>query len=385
VSGSTFSQNNVSASYSGGGIYNQGTLSVAGSTFSSNTAGDGGGGISNYSGTLTVSNSTFSGNSANNGSGGAIYNGGPLTVIDSTFSGNSASFGGAIDDENTVTVSYSTFFDNTAPGTGGGAVFIDSSATATFKATLMVSNAPGNSCDSFNDSGILVSDGYNLEDGTTCNFTQSTDQSNATTAASYLGSLANNGGPTQTVALLSGSTAIDAIPLSACTDAFFNPVPTDQRGIYRPQGSGCDIGAFELTQTPSANVCPNGQGTPTPCSASIPLTYYVPAGTTLSSTTPVKVVTQGATGLDFAQVVVESCVASGRVKPNCSAAPAASARRAAERTRARASAQFSGVRPELISIGVPFSSGLQGPAYCDVLVTFTALSRSAAGGVHSPR
>jgi len=61
-----------------------------------------------------------------------------------------------------------------------------------------------------------------------------------------LSGLQNNGGPTQTIALLGTSAAVDAIPVSACTDVGGNPVATDQRGVLRPQGAACDIGAFEL-------------------------------------------------------------------------------------------------------------------------------------------
>jgi hypothetical protein len=57
-----------------------------------------------------------------------------------------------------------------------------------------------------------------------------------------IGALADNGGPTQTHALLSGSLAIDA------ADPVASP-PTDQRGVSRPQGSGPDIGAYEA-ETP---------------------------------------------------------------------------------------------------------------------------------------
>ena len=65
-----------------------------------------------------------------------------------------------------------------------------------------------------------------------------------------LGPLANNGGPTQTHALLSGSVAIDAV--SDCTDTDNNPLTTDQRGVLRPQGSACDVGAYEFfVATPS--------------------------------------------------------------------------------------------------------------------------------------
>jgi hypothetical protein len=67
-----------------------------------------------------------------------------------------------------------------------------------------------------------------------------------TTADLSPSGLQNNGGPTQTIALLSTSPAINAIPPAVCTDASGNPVLTDQRGVARPQASGCDIGAFEF-------------------------------------------------------------------------------------------------------------------------------------------
>jgi hypothetical protein len=61
--------------------------------------------------------------------------------------------------------------------------------------------------------------------------------------------LRSNGGPTQTIALLPTSPAVDAVPVANCTDANGKPLTTDQRGVQRPQGKGCDIGAFELVQT----------------------------------------------------------------------------------------------------------------------------------------
>ena len=203
----------------------------------------------------------------------------------------------------------------------------------------MANNTPGSSCGNI---GILVSDGYNLEDGSSCNFNQTGDQSNVTGAATYLGPLKNNGGPTQTVALLTGSTAIDAIPLNACTDAFGNPVIADQRGITRPQGAAgkCDIGAFEVQQTPTANVCPNGQTTPAPCSYPITLRYFIPAGTTLG-TNPVRAVTQGAPNLDFTLTPSNICSPVGSANCVVSSSPCAN---------------------------------LAGPAYCTVQVTFAPLA-----------
>jgi hypothetical protein len=78
--------------------------------------------------------------------------------------------------------------------------------------------------------------GFNLDSDNTCNLTDRRQAGRE----HLLGPLANNGGPTQTHALLPGSPAIDMV-LSGC------PLPaTDQRGITRPQGAVCDIGAYEL-------------------------------------------------------------------------------------------------------------------------------------------
>jgi hypothetical protein len=215
-------------------------------------------------------NSTFSENASSGGIGGGIYNTTTLTVSNSTFSGNSASYGGGI---------FNAF------------------ATLTLGSTLLAGQTLGGDC--YLDGGTAISHGYNLSDDSSCTFLTATgDQRDVTNAASYLGSPMNNGGPTQTFALLTGSTAIDAIPLSACTDVSGNLVTTDQRGISRPQGSRCDIGAYELTRVPTSNVCPNGQTTPTPCNYTITLQYNIPPGTTFGAN-PVKVVTQGAPNLDF--------------------------------------------------------------------------------------
>ena len=136
----------------------------------------------------------------------------------------------------------STFTNNTSAGGNAGA--ISNNGAVTLKNTLM---SGVNNC-----SGGISDGGYNLDSGTSCHFSATGSQSNVANAK--LGPLADYGGPTQTIALLSGSPALDAIPVAKCTDLSNPPVAvtTDQRGVARPQNSGCDIGAFEVIAPPSA-------------------------------------------------------------------------------------------------------------------------------------
>ena len=233
VTNSTFSANG--ALLSGGGIDNGmvSELTVTNSTFSGNSA-DVGGGIKN-GGTLTVADSTFSFNSA--GNGGGIRSGGMLTVIhstvtNSTFSGNSAVVGGGIDNGtlSELTVTNSTFFGNSADSYGGG---INGFVPVTLRNTTVANSPSGGNC-----SGSFIDGGGNLNyPDTTCP---------GINADPLLGPLQlNPPGNTATHALLPGSPAIDAAVLANCP-------PTDQRGVVRPQGAGCDIGAFELEQDSTA-------------------------------------------------------------------------------------------------------------------------------------
>ena len=199
---------NVKASHA---VINFGTLTVTNSTFSDNRTDHG---VVNF-GTLTVTNSTFSDNRANQ-FGGGIYNAerGTLTVTNSTFSGNSATYGGGgIDNRGTLTLTNSTIALNTAP-TGP-----DISGTVSTASHNLIGKTAGSSG---------VTHGVN---------------GNIVTSDPKLGPLADNGGPTKTMALLAGSPAIDAALRSSCP-------ARDQRGVTRPQGNGCDIGAFEREPDP---------------------------------------------------------------------------------------------------------------------------------------
>jgi hypothetical protein len=214
VSNSTLSGN--SATY-GGGIYNDhGILTVSNSTLSGNSATYDGGGIYNSFYSVTVSNSTFSGNSAGFGSfsglGGAIYNQATLILSNCTFSGNSAA--------------------PTRSGIGGGIYNIGGLLHAWNN--IIADNTASSGPDLW---GYLGSLGHNLigSTGGAAGF----DPTDLLNVRPLLGPLQNNGGPTQTMALLPGSPAIDAGDTTGAPD-------TDQRGFPRIVGGTIDIGAFEV-------------------------------------------------------------------------------------------------------------------------------------------
>jgi CSLREA domain-containing protein len=227
----------------GGGVYNAGgTLSLTGVTLKDNNA-NCGGGIYN-DGTLTLAESAVSGNVASgftNGLGGGIYNTGTgtLIVINSTFSSNSVSGntgyggygGGVINNGGAMTIAGSTFSGNSATTAGGG---IYNAGSWNADNTLIALNTAPSGTDV---AGSATSGGYNLIG----NSTDSggwilSDKQNLDPQLDPAG-LQDNGGPTPTIALLSGSPAVDAGNTT---------LTTDQRGVSRPQGSADDIGAFEL-------------------------------------------------------------------------------------------------------------------------------------------
>jgi CSLREA domain-containing protein len=239
----TFSCTSLGGLYAnyGGGIYNAGTLTVKNSIISGNSA-VGAGGIfgANDTGTLTITNSTISGNSTSFSDGAGLLSlGGTIIVTNSTFSGNIAheDGGGAICNGGTLTVTNSTVSGNTGFGAGGICNF--GSATVILKNTIVANNTGGNCA------GAIVNAGYNLDSGSTCGFGSNNFSMSNTNPK--LSSLANNGGPTQTMALLAGSPAIDTGNASFCSSSPVNGV--DQRGVTRPKGAGCDIGAYEYNGT----------------------------------------------------------------------------------------------------------------------------------------
>jgi len=235
----------------GGGIFIlSGDLALTNSTVSGNIAAEAGGGIQSW-GTLTLTNSTVSGNSADRG-GSGIVAGRILTLTNSTVSGNfgdgvvassnstltnstvSGNFGNGVvsSSHSNLTLTNSTVSGNTRYGISGHRNYSDTSLTNTIVADNGEYGHLWN-C----DGSSFTSLGYNLADDTSCGFTEPTD---LIVADAMLGPLQDNGGPTETHALLPGSPAIDA----GSPDC--PPPDTDQRGVVRPQGAACDIGAFEL-------------------------------------------------------------------------------------------------------------------------------------------
>ncbi len=275
--------NSTVSGNSGNGIYNYyyATLTLTNSTVSGNSANVNGAGIYNvFHATATVTKSTISGNSAQYG--GGIFNArGEVTLINSTISGNSAQYcGGGIFNARgnetsgyggAVNVTNSTLFGNSA-NTGGAICnrpVLGRNTTLTLKGSILANSPSGGNCFGYS---TIASRGHNLSDDGTCAafFTQPSDFNNIPPGLDP-GGLKDNGGSTKTIALLATSPAVDAIPVSDCNDLAGNPVTTDQRGVARPQGRACDIGALErvLNQLPVANAGVDQTGI-----VNVPLTFH---------------------------------------------------------------------------------------------------------------
>ena len=277
----------------GGGISNfNGDVLLADSAVSANVSNGRGGGISNANSDVFLVNSTVSGN-VSNGNGGGIFaaNGDLVSLNASTISGNSAINGGGIGVFSAdVSLTNSTVSGNSSAG-DGGAIWFDSSAVLLVNSTVTSNSAAGvgggisfaftnnidgetltihNSIVAGNtDSGLApdvlaigdVTNNLSVEhsligDTNGSGITATTGAGNILDQLAMLGPLADNGGPTMTHALLSGSPAIDAGDDALAVDANggISALATDQRGGNSIRsfddpaaiGTGVDIGAFEL-------------------------------------------------------------------------------------------------------------------------------------------
>lgn len=181
--------------------------------------------------TLTLIDSTVSENQATRGYGGGILVVGELTVTNSTLSENLPNAVYCANNSSTSIRNTTIFAD---PELAVPTLFLEDEELA---AVTMTQSILSGSC----NIAEIISGGYNIESPSdTCGLAGVGDNSGVLGSLVRLGPLQQNGGPTQTHEPGSGSVAIDAIDAADCV------AENDQRGIERPQGTHCDVGAVEV-------------------------------------------------------------------------------------------------------------------------------------------
>jgi predicted outer membrane repeat protein len=231
---STFTQNYASGA--GGAIYTSyGTVTVKDSRIAQNSAASSGGGIASDQGEVTITGSLVTGNTAggSSGSGGGLWvSGASTTIVNSTFSLNKAvSDGGAILADSLTLIS-GTITQNVSGRYGGGISIWGQEFI--LQQSIVADNLSANGMDISASNKGFESRGYNLLSDH-ANLRQLFLPSDIITARYGLAQPEDG-----MVVLLEGSPAWDAIPSAECATSI------DQRGVVRPQGSGCDIGAVEM-------------------------------------------------------------------------------------------------------------------------------------------
>jgi CSLREA domain-containing protein len=236
---------------------NSGWLTLARVTIQNGSTAGGGGGIANHDGgQLSVRDSAIVGNETGmSGSGGGLVASGSVSteLTNVTISGNRAGYigGGVAAFGPSVTLNNVTVTGNSAFGGGGIAAEVDGAISLRNSVvagnTALGGEGNGNDCRKLLSEGEIESLGFNLIGTTTsCVGVFTPGAGDLTGVGGQLGPLAFNGGATQTHALLTGSPAIDAGNPAAVGSGGNSCAVTDQRGLTRPQGARCDIGAFEL-------------------------------------------------------------------------------------------------------------------------------------------
>lgn len=248
------------AATSGGGMFNWTSTIITNNgatimnvTFSGNSATVNGGGMYNELSRPKITNVTFSGNSAG-GSGGGMFNHTQLSGADTprhvTFSGNAAASGGGV---------YNYY----------GGVY--------YRNTIFWGNTATSGAQAFDEGGVLTIYDSVVEGGCPANV----DCAGIVTDDPLLGSPGNYGGSTPTIPLQGGSSAIDMANDTYCPAA-------DQRGVERPQGLHCDIGAYEADNTMPAvtNVTSTSPDGTYGTGAIIPVTVTFDEPVTVTTGTP---------------------------------------------------------------------------------------------------
>ena len=293
----TFSNDSAS---SGGALDTQGGNKIVGDTFVGDSAGNDGGAISN-NGNITATNDTFIGDTAGR-DGGAISTDTGAVIENDTFSGDSAASGGALYNEFDITIAADIFDDGSSTG--------------------------ANCDDEPINGGSGVTDvGYNLADNSDCMSTGKHDIVNAPetgTGGINLDALGSNGGPTQTMALGTGSAAIDYIPISTALCP-----STDQRGFLRPDEgeSACDVGAYESGSGPAVTltVVSAGSGSGTVTSSPAGIDCRPTCSRSFSEGTVVTLTASPAAGSTFTGWSGGGCSGTGACQVTVSAAESVTA------------------------------------------------------------
>ena len=214
----------------GGGVCSLNVGYLTNCTFCNNdvTGGNGGGG-GNGRGIRHGGN----GGNGGNGLGGGLFNAGSIFVVNCTFSGC-----GGVGGTNGLAGTGLTSGTDGAPGLGEGGDIAQGSGTFVLRNSILAtSSAGGNAYDT--SASRITDGGYNISSDASLNLTGTSLEN----TDALLGSLASNGGPTQTIALQTNSPALNRVPPN------LSPL-TDQRGVQRPQGTACDVGAYELVVPP---------------------------------------------------------------------------------------------------------------------------------------
>ena len=304
INRSTLTGNQASNSNGGGALYSTDNASVTinqsvlDNNITNNTSG---GAITQVSGTITLNNSTISNNQSQGSGGGGIYaQGGTLNLNNVTVTGNSSTNagGGLLNNGAIVNLNRSIIAGNTAPSYTGSELVHYSGTTQ------------ANNYNVFGHSGLSNTTAFAYGFTPGANDFNATTNGTPTALASILDTtLTNNGGSTQTHALVSGSPAIDFGPSAACTAAPISGV--DQRGASRnvdgnssASSNECDSGAYEYlggmsvaTDTPTATNTPTNTptDTSTPTATNTPTDTPTPTATNTPTNTPTDTSTPTAT------------------------------------------------------------------------------------------
>jgi Bacterial Ig-like domain (group 3)/MBG domain (YGX type)/Domain of unknown function (DUF4214)/Right handed beta helix region len=303
-----------SATQNGGGVYDgaHATATMTNSTISGNSTVNYGGGlyVGAY-GAATLTNCTVSGNTSKEGGGINNALGATVTLSSSTIGGNASGFGGGVLNFGTLTLSQSTVASNSASYAGGG-VYSVTGTTTTLGNTIVAGNTSSGATDLI---GTVTSLGNNLIGNASDSSGWVSSDLTGTSAipiAALLAPLGNFGGTTQTMPLLPGSPAIAAGNVALIPAG----ITTDQRGQPRLLNGKVDIGAFE-SQGFTLTVIPGS----TPQSADVGTNFANPLGVTVTANNAVDPVDGGvvsfvahpaATGASAVLSAPSATIASGR-------------------------------------------------------------------------